>query len=383
MRSRAVGVLLVCVVAASLGLGALDSGGHEHDGGDAVELADTDRPTADRLVQPREGGSHLWPYTSRRRSVDGRTLALNVVVLGEPDRVRRVLEHRSDADWTGAEGDAAIGETPWRHASGATRYTYVADAPDGDGQWVDATYQLGVGSYFTSRVHARAYPAPSGNWTALQAHTEYWDWFRLRHTVTGTGPGARFVEEDLRGLSVTTDLRQEDYGFGGSGDRGWLSVIEFGSAGAAGLLLVASRRRLRARATDLALPVVLVALVLGVRGAGVALADLTVGTNPQLLAGILYPVLVAGPLVATAKLAPAEPLRAAALATLGLGAGLALDLAVVDVAAVPTRLALHRVALVGALAVVAVGASESDRRLVATGVAAWALTLVLPLAGVV
>ncbi|MFC7194950.1 hypothetical protein ACFQL4_10275 [Halosimplex aquaticum] len=244
-----------------------------------------DRPAAGRLVRPRDAGSYLWPYTSRRRSVDGRTLALNVVVLGEPDRVRRALERRSDANWSGAESDAAIGETPWRHASGATRYTYVTDAPGAEGQWVEATYQLAVGSYFTARVHARAYPAPSGDWTALQAHTEYWDWFRLRHTVTGTGPGARFVEEDLRGLPATTDLRREYHGLGGSGNSGWLSVIEIASASAAGLLVVASRRRLHDRALDLALPGALVAIVLGVRAAGVTVADLFVGTNPQVLAG--------------------------------------------------------------------------------------------------
>ncbi|WP_415380691.1 hypothetical protein [Halosimplex sp. TS25] len=412
MNRRVVGAVSVCVVAAALGVGALAGsplaggtpGGGGHHSGDTLgggghhASGDTgavspdrtgadrpaaNRPVSDRLVQPREAGSYLWPYTSRRRSVDGRTLALNVVVLGEPDRVRRVLERRSDANWSGAESDAAIGETPWRHASGATRYTYVADAPEVEGQWVEATYQLAVGSYFTSRVHARAYPAPSGDWTALQVHTEYWDWFRLRHTVTGTGPGARFVEEDLRGVPSTTDLRREYHGLGGSGNSGWLSVIEIASASAAGLLVVASRRRLHDRAADLALPGVLVAIVLGVRVAGVAIADLFVGTNPQVLAGLCYPVLVAGPPVAAARLAPDDPGYATGLAALGLGAGVTLDLALVGVAAVPLRLALHRVALVVALAAVAAGASARDRRLTAAGLLAWGLTLALPLAGVV
>ncbi|MFC7138648.1 hypothetical protein ACFQMA_02210 [Halosimplex aquaticum] len=407
MNGRLVGVALVCLVAAALGVGALAGdafGGDGHHGGgapgggpdrasgdggsagtDRPEAARSaaDRPAAGRLVRPRDAGSYLWPYTSRRRSVDGRTLALNVVVLGEPDRVRRALERRSDANWSGAESDAAIGETPWRHASGATRYTYVTDAPGAEGQWVEATYQLAVGSYFTARVHARAYPAPSGDWTALQAHTEYWDWFRLRHTVTGTGPGARFVEEDLRGLPATTDLRREYHGLGGSGNSGWLSVIEIASASAAGLLVVASRRRLHDRALDLALPGALVAIVLGVRAAGVTVADLFVGTNPQVLAGLCYPVLVAGPPVAAARLAPDDPKYAAGLAALGLGAGVALDLALVGVAAVPVRLALHRVALVVALAAVAAGASARDRRLTAAGLLAWAAVLALPLAGLV
>jgi len=68
----------------------------------------------------------------------GRTLALNVVVRGEPDRVRRALEDRSGVDWTATEGDAeapvegvdGVDESPWRPARGAARHTYVT--PDRD-----------------------------------------------------------------------------------------------------------------------------------------------------------------------------------------------------------------------------------------------------------
>ena len=59
-----------------------------------------------------------------------------------------------------------------------------------------------------------------------------------------------------------------------------------------------------------------------------------------------------------------------------------LDLALVGVARIPVRMALHRVALVGSLSLVAIGASVSNRRLLVGGVAAWVVTLGLPLAGV-
>lgn len=85
----------------------------------------------------------------------------------------------------------------------------------------------------------------------------------------------------------------------------------------------------------------------------------------------------------TATLAQRDVRYPAGLAALGLGVAITLDFALVGVAGIPVRMALHRVALVGALAVVAVGAAESDRRLLAAGVAAWAVTLGLPLAGVV
>ena len=381
MKQRAVGAVLVCVVAVSLLGGAAIGGGHGN-GDEPAGVTDENRPPSERLVHPRDEASSLWPYTSRARSVEGRTLPLNVVVFGAPDRVRTVLESRSSTAWSSARHDGAVGETPWRAASGATRYTYVAGTPNGSGQWVDASYQLAVGSYFTSRVHVRAYPAPSGDWTALQAHTEYWDWFRLRHTVTGTATGARFVEEDLRGLTVTGDLRREYHGLGGSGNSGWLTVVELGTA-AAGMLLVVSRRRLRPTHVELVLPITLVALVIGVRAGGIATADLLSGMNPQYVAGAWYPLLVAGPPLVTAKLAPGDARYAAGLSALGLGVGVSLDLALVGVARVPIRMALHRVALVGSLSLVAVGASASNRRLLAAGVAAWVVTLGLPLAGVV
>lgn len=172
-------------------------------------------PAIDRLVQPGEAESSIWPYTSRSKSVEGRTLALNVVVYASPDQLRTALEHRSDVNWTETEGDAAVieaerepapDELSWQGVRGAARYTYVTPDSNATGRWVQSEYQLGTGTYFGTRIHVRAYPSPSGEWTALQAHSEYWDWFRLRHTVTGVEPGGRSVEQDLRGESFVTAI---------------------------------------------------------------------------------------------------------------------------------------------------------------------------------
>ena len=133
--------------------------------------------------------SWLWPAVA---------LALDVVVRGDPERVRRVLETRSGADWNATSSEGRVTESLWAPARGAARYTYVATDADGSGRWVASAYQLAVGTYLGQRTHIRAYPATGSNWTALQAHTEYWDWFRLRHSVTGIRPGSAYLERDLR-----------------------------------------------------------------------------------------------------------------------------------------------------------------------------------------
>ncbi|MFC6737659.1 hypothetical protein ACFQEQ_15555, partial [Halolamina salina] len=166
-------------------------------------------PPSEQLVSPDGTESYVWPYTSRSRSTEGRTLALNVVVLGEPDRVRRAFVGRSDTDWGAVGGNASVGVSPWRPAHGSVRYSYVGSDREGSGEWVAPAYQLAVGEYFGERTHIRAYPSASGDWTALQAHTEYWDWFRLRHTVTGVGPGAEFVERDLADESFVEEVSRQ------------------------------------------------------------------------------------------------------------------------------------------------------------------------------
>ncbi len=379
MRYRRVLLLVALVAAGLLGAAAVGPGPSPGDGA----------PSADRLVRPDGTGSYVWPYTSRRRSVDGRTLAINVVVRGEPERVRTALENRSGVDWTPIEGDATatdeiVDQSPWRAARGAARYTYVTSDPEVRGQWVRAEYQLGTGAYLGRRVHVRAYPAPSGNWTALQAHVEYWDWFRLRHTVTGVAEGRGFVERDLRDEPFVGGITREYHGLGGGGSDGWLTVVEFPPAALLVGLALPVVGRYREYVADAALPVAIVAVVLGARAAGLAAEGLAPTVDPKLFAAVLYPVLAGGTPAVVALLARGQPpTRAALLAGAGLGAAVVLDLGGVGVSTVPVRLALHRVALVGALGLFALGVAQEDRRRVVLGAAAWVLVLGASLLGVV
>ncbi|MEA5386237.1 hypothetical protein VB773_09275 [Haloarculaceae archaeon H-GB2-1] len=278
--------------------------------------ADEQPPAASKLVQPDGTESYVWPYTSRSRSVEGRTLALNVVVHGHPERVERALRNRSGVNWTSVEDDTTIGTSPWQPARGAARYTYVATDKNGDGRWVKARYHLGTGSYLGHRVHVRAYPGPASNWTALQAHTEYWDWFRLRHTVTGVSRGARFVERDLRDEPFVDRISRVYHGLGGGGSDGWLTAIELsGAAVLVGVAVPMGRRRVDG--AEILLPVGLALLVLGVRAAGIAAEAAAPGLSPKLFAALLYPVLAAGPPILAARVArgrgrtgsPRSPLR--------------------------------------------------------------------------
>lgn len=414
MRYRWPLAFVLLVVAGALGSAFVGPGG----------VANGEDPEPERLLQPSEREGYVWPYTSRSRSVEGRTLALNVVVVGTPEAVRTVLTDRSELEWTPAESDQGLDESvsqldesisqfddsgsisPWRSARGAARYTYVADSR-GAGEWVEPDYQLATGTYLGSRTHIRAYPGPSGDWTALQAHAEYWDWFRLRHTVTGVAEGSRTVERDLRDEPFVDDVSRAYHGYEGGGSDGWISVIRLssatesaamsavGAADAAKLTLLGvvpaaavlaaavppvRRRDLR----DAALPLALVAIVLGVRSAGIAAEGLSPATNPKVFAGILYPLLAIGPLVVTALLARNRPsMRISLLAAAGLGAAFVLDFGAIGVRVVPVRLVLHRTALIGVLGLFAFGVADANRRIAGGGAILWLAMLVGTLLGMV
>ncbi len=371
-------------------------------------------PLPDQRIEPVAGDTYVWPYTSRSRSTEGRTLALNVVIVGTPSEVHRVLTDRSELEWSATDDDESLEESrsvsPWRAARGAARYTH-AGSHNGSGRWVESDYQLATGTYLGSRTHIRAYPGPSDDWTALQTHTEYWDWYRLRHSVTGISEGARTLERDLREEPFVGEVRRVYHGQTGGGSDGWLTVIELttatrvvgtdtgtgvdASTTAAGALAIAPvvaalvgwlpagrdrQKHLRAAV----LPAAIVAVVLGVRVAGIAAEGLFPAVSPKLFAGVLYPILIAGPLAAVVVLArdrPAE--RTALLAAAGLGAGFVFDLSIVGVRVVPVRLVLHRTALVGALGLFTLGIARGDRRAAAAGLAAWIGVLAASLVGIV
>jgi len=385
----------VAAVAFGPGAAAPDGGAPlSEDRGDAPAASDREHPPppAGRLVSPGEIEGVLWPYTSKRRASGGRTLALNVVVRGDPDRVRRAFADRSGLNWTAVDGEGNVtepvweqrnvSESDWTRARGSDRYTYVAAVDGRGGEWVDSTYQLGVGTYLGRRTHIRAYPGRGGEWTALQVHTEYWDWFRLRHTVTGVEAGAEVVERDLRGEPFVAGLNREYHGFGGGGSDGWITVIDIVPAALLGAALpLVGRRRLPVAET--LIPAALAGIVLGVRSAGVGAELLFPAVNPKLFAAVLYPVLVAGPPLAVWALGrERDPDRVALLAAAGLGAGFVFEFGVVSVQVVPISLVVHRVALLGSIAVVAYGVARADRQTLAVGLVTWVLALAGALVGV-
>ena len=370
MRSRR--VLVVVVLVAGL-VGATAAGSPN---------VDRPAPPADRLVAPDGAESYVWPYTSRSRSTAGRTLALNVVVHGSADRVRRAFADRSDANWSRVDPNESVDVSPWRPAHGSVRYSYVGEGRNGSGDWIPPAYQLAVGTYFGERTHVRAYPSAAGNWTALQAHTEYWDWFRLRHTVTGVEPGAAFVERDLADEPFVVGVSRATHGHAGGGSDGSWLVVEFASAALLAAAVPLTTRRLRR--ADLAVAAAPPVVVLGVRAFGLAAEAAAPGLNPKLFVAVGYPVLAAGPPLLVAGFARDRPaIRAAALALGGLAVATVLDLRLVGVGDVPIRIVRHRVMLAAALGVVAFGAARGDRRVVGVGLAAWAAALLAPLIGVI
>lgn len=351
------------------------------------------QPIDDRLVRPIENGSAIWPYTSRSRSIAGRTLALNLVVVGDPSPVNRLLTNRTAVDWEPAGNDTrariGAGGIDWQAARGAARYTYVRPS-NGGGHWKLADYQLATGPYLGSRVHIRAYVSPDREWTALQAHEEYWDWFRLRHTVTGVASAGQFVESDLHDQPTVTRIDRLYHGFEGGGSDGRLTVVEL-TLGLVFLVAFGGRgpdRQIRRLAsTGLPLVVALAGIVLGVRAAGMALEIAAPGIDPRLFAGILYPVLVVGPLVVVRTFADRHrPAAAFGLAVAGFGLGIAIDAVALGLLAPPGRLVGHRLVLAAALGTVAIGVAtrnERGRTTVAVGVIAWTGALIAPLLGLV
>lgn len=416
MARRAI-VLLVVVVA----IGLLVSSFY----GVLTEAPTPERgePNAEEMIQPGNSEHFLWPYTSRHRSVEGRTLAINVVIHGEPDHVERALTQTLDGNWTEVKGDETIAsETEnvtdedgngtegggnrtddddnvtdgnvtdadgsddalapeWRNAEGAARYTYVSTEPNASGEWVTADYQLASGTYFGERTHIRAYTSERLNWTAIQAHNEYWDWFRLRHTVTGVAPGARFVEQDLRDERGVDAISRVYHGLDGGGSDGWLTVIELTSA----MILFGFSIQFGARVVhsrDILLPVALAGIVLGVRSFGVGMEATIPGANPKVIAAGLYPVLAFGPPLAVAWLARERPPERAMLGTAaGLGTGFVVDFGLVGVEMLPMDLVFHRLALIAALALLTLGVARSERSTALVGGGAWFLALLAALYG--
>ncbi|MFC4986667.1 hypothetical protein [Saliphagus infecundisoli] len=388
----------------------------------------------ERLVQPAENGSYIWPYTSRDRSLAERTLAINMIVHGPDDRVRRTLADQDDLEWEELDPDEETNETDdgeepirWNDAHGSTRYTYVDTTQQGGGsRWITESYQLHSGTYLGSRQHIRAYTTDHDEWTAIQVHQEYFDFFRLRHTVTDIQNSRNDLEGVFLDEPYVEEVRREYHAIHGGWNDGWLSVVElrtFGSllAGSAlGVLGLVSRETARDLAgggrsllswthrnlRGFVLAVALAGLVVGVRSAALAIEAALLGwITPQAAVVVLYPILALGLPVATIVLTqplerasrflrlqrvanrlgrPLEPQPAFMFAVVGLGAGFVLDFLGIGITALPIELLLHRVGLLIALGSIAAGSARSDGvglALFAVGLLGWGAGLGLPLLG--
>jgi len=366
------------------------------------------------LIQPAENGSLLWPFTSKGESVDSKTLAVNIIVHGDHDRIEAQFREETEREWEedGPDDDGApdeAGAVPenvhdviWRDAHGSNRYAYV-HFPEGGGEWLPESYQLYDGSYLGKRNHIRAYesPDPDEEWVAMQTHGEYFDYFRLKHTVTTTNEAQRYVESEFLADDSVVISQEFVANDDGAGSDGWVTVIEFvGTVTAAGALGLVStvRKRVRRRSGRLLNPVnryrlrgtllatAVVGLYLGVRVAGMAL-ERQIGTvNPQLFAGLLYPVLAVGLPVAVHILARPLKLDDAFLVTAGaLGAAVLLDFALVGAVDIPRAIILHRVIVAVALGLIGAAGALSARgggrvnQLLVYGASGWAIGLLLTL----
>jgi hypothetical protein len=416
MDRKTVAVALLIVVGAGLVLSGLLGG--------TVERPEPGEVPEESLIEV-EGDYELWPYTSRSRSVYGQTLAINVVFRNDAETIEGTLTADPDADWRETEeaeetdefGDRPIGgdngtaltdpvdrngsapvrdlvEGRWESASGSERYSYFR-GPDG-GAWKAVAFEIHDGTYLGTRDHIRAYESPAGEYTAVQIHEEYYDWFRLRHTVSGIDGPATRLENEFIDNPTAAEVTREYRGIEGGRSDGWLSVIEvmvlLPTAGA--LLRRRTReatweavRRLRREGNRhgaaLALAVALAAVFASVRYVGVAVETAYPALPPKAIAAPLYLVIAVGlPALVVAGSERADPTAAFLGVALGLGAGFVLDFAAVGVA-VPPGLIVHRVAVLAALGLIAVGRATGDRTVLAAGAVAWAIGLALPLADVI
>jgi hypothetical protein len=239
-----------------------------------------------------------------------------MVFFGDPADVRTALTRRSELEWEeerihegDADGDTISEErvkldpnasnlsdiVEWDRAEGSTRYTYVRVG--GQDRWIDESYQLHAGTYFGSRLHIRAYEAPRGEWTAVQIHSEHWDWFRLRHTVTGVSDAQRGLESEFMWPRYTDRVVRMPFGNARGDSDGWAAGVylagTFLSLLLVGFTIHTSRIEREVRGflgrhrRGMALGAALFALYTGIRYAGIVGEALLAGLDPRIIAEVL------------------------------------------------------------------------------------------------
>lgn len=349
-----------------------------------------DQPEASPHFIEVVDGTSLWPYTSHSTRFEARTLAINLIVYGEPGALNQYLRERAFVDWN--ETDEATGDvhpvegqqngslTAWASASGGTRFTFVSHTGDRGGRWMTESYQLHRGDYFGSRHHIRAYESPVSDeqWVALQAHHEHWDWFRLRHTVDGVRSSQRVVEQEFMDRWFVADLSREYVGSDeGPAGYGWVTVIEFEGANVSIVALLVGIPMLRRVTGDAAEPsdyvsprtfrmALLVAalsgLYLAVRFGAIGFERVLPGRDVRVIAAVFYPVLVVGlPVIASLLARRLGTQEAFVAATVGFITAVLVDYTYLQVTVLPLDTLVHRLTLAIAIGLIAAGSSWPER----------------------
>ncbi len=201
----------------------------------------------------------VWRYYGPEPSLDSPSNHFNVIVN------KSVQDLLYDADW--------------RTAGGTERYAYFNHSDEDE--WKTADVQLEKGNYHGNRHHVRIYRSPWSDYEVIQAHYEHFNWLTVRHEVTSNEKAMNEVKQDLmvKGL----ELESEKKGFG---------VLATTASLMMGLVAGLKSRKLL-------LILVFPAIILLTRFFGVLLSEVI--TNPYLVTGPIYLVLVTSTLVAALK----------------------------------------------------------------------------------
>lgn len=280
---------------------------------------------------------------------------------------------------------------------------YVAGG-DGGG-WLAEGFQIHEGDYLGSRHHVRAYTPSVGDveWTAMQAHHEYWDWFTARHVVTGIDRSQSRLESEFAAASTHPEISRIPAN--DPANRGfdqWITVVDFRDAGRLAtavvplaLFGVVSRRMVDLAGTagerdpgtvarSILVPVGIVAIYVGVRLAGIGF-ERFLDVPPKSIAFLLSPFVFAGlPIVAFLLARPLDRSRAFSSASLGFLIAIMVDYTFLGVSQIAVNTIIHFGALAAALGLIAIGTTRSRQgpptsAYARLGVLLWVTALLLPL----
>jgi hypothetical protein len=222
---------------------------------------------------------------------------------------------------------------------------------------------------------------------------------RLRHTVTGISDPQRDLEEEFMGEPYVESVVRMPFENESADSDGWVTGIHLAGLALPIVLtgLIGRSRRgvretsrfLRRRRREIALGAGLFGVYTVVRWLGIAGELVFSELSPKVVAAPLYLLLIVGtPAIAYSLGRGSDGVWAFTFAGLGLGAAIVGDYAAMGTSVLPLRVVLHRIAVLLAIGLIALGgakAVESDEipAPLTVGAGAWALTILASLFGYV